>query len=198
MKTLATLFLALLALTCNAASIKLTWDPNPETDLQGYRVYWGPTSRGYTNLIEAGKTNVATVTNLPAGATIYFAVTAYNTNLLESDYSNEVVRTFSTQPQPPANATGQEEKGKLRVVWHTEPASPPGTALPVGVVSIPTGSYVTGTLAASGWRKSFRAYANEDGEAEARGIQTDSGYPVAMTIKAIVFDPVETSVFEMP
>lgn len=51
------LLLTLLILPCfgQKAKIDITWDPNPEGDLAGYRIYYGPTARGYTNLIQLGK-----------------------------------------------------------------------------------------------------------------------------------------------
>ena len=72
-----------------AGPATLTWDPNPESDLGGYRLYWGPAPRSYTNVVSfPGKGNTNSV-ELVSG-TYYFAVTAYSTNGLESDYSNEV------------------------------------------------------------------------------------------------------------
>jgi|GEM_PF-4704807 len=70
--------------------VTLAWDPNSEPDLGGYIVYYGVRSRLYTNAINVGNVTTNTVTGLVEGVLYYFAVTAYNTHGLESDYSDEV------------------------------------------------------------------------------------------------------------
>ena len=84
-------FLLLLIPTARAgaADVTLVWDPNPETDLLGYKVYYGTSSGVYGMGIEVGLQTTYTVTGLATG-TYYFAVTAYNTMRLESEYSNEI------------------------------------------------------------------------------------------------------------
>ncbi len=73
--------------------VTLEWDPNTEEDLSGYKMYWGYASIDYTFSTDVGNQNTYTVTGLIPGMTYYFAVTAYNTEGFESDYSNEVVYT---------------------------------------------------------------------------------------------------------
>ena len=70
-------------------SVNLAWDPNSEPDLAGYRVYFGTGSGNYTQTMEV-ETPSATVPDLTEGVVYYFAVTAYNTEGVESGYSNEV------------------------------------------------------------------------------------------------------------
>lgn len=75
----------------NTANVTLAWDANPETNLAGYRLYHGTASRLYSGSIMVGATVLtATVSNLVAGQTYYFAVTATNIAGLESAYSAEV------------------------------------------------------------------------------------------------------------
>ncbi len=86
----------------------LTWDANSEPDLAGYKVYIGTTSRQYTMIAELGLVTVYDGTvQVPNDAvtTFYFAVTAFDTANLESDYSNEVFQKFDTRipPSPPKN-----------------------------------------------------------------------------------------------
>ncbi len=77
-----------------AGDVTLQWDPNPETDLAGYKVYYGTASRSYTAPISLGLQSSYTVTGLAAG-TYYFSVTAFNQDGLESAFSNEVSTTIS-------------------------------------------------------------------------------------------------------
>jgi len=72
--------------------ITLAWDRNPESDIKGYRLYYGPISRSkanYTSMVEVGNVTEFTLTNLPPGP-YFFAVTAVNLAGRESGYSNEV------------------------------------------------------------------------------------------------------------
>ena len=85
--------------TCATAGekVQLAWDPNTESDLAYYTLYWWSGSTGLTNrLTVAAPATTATVTNLPAGCTIYFVVTASNRSGLESGPSNLV--SYTTAP----------------------------------------------------------------------------------------------------
>lgn len=67
---------------------------NPtNADLAGDKIYQGPASHTYTNIINIGKATNATVTGLLEGSDNYFAATAVSSNGLESDFSNEVKYT---------------------------------------------------------------------------------------------------------
>ena len=70
--------------------IRVLWDPNTETDLDGYRVYWGNTPRAYSNVDIVGNTT-AHEKNINSQVKAYFAVTAYDQSGNESEYSNEAV-----------------------------------------------------------------------------------------------------------
>lgn len=146
MKHLLPLFLA--TSTAYAASVTLTWDPNPEADLAGYRIYYGPSTRNYTNALSfPGRGNTNSVTNLTAG-TYYFAVTAYSTNNLESDYSNEVAITVPGRPPAPTNLRGEFAKPLLQVEWRGKTNSN-GTVTPTGRVLVADGYGNPVTVAAT-------------------------------------------------
>jgi len=68
----------------------LEWDPNPEPTIAGYNVYSGNSSGNYTHVVDVGLQTSVPLTNLMAGATYFFAVTAYDTSRLESPFSDEV------------------------------------------------------------------------------------------------------------
>ena len=78
----------------------MQWDPNTETDLAGYKIYYktefsGPIYDGTGALegdspIDIGDITEFTLHGLLDGADYFFAVTAYNFEALESTYSNEV------------------------------------------------------------------------------------------------------------
>jgi hypothetical protein len=56
----------------------------------GYNVYYGGASGSYTNEINAGNVTTITISGLVAGATYYFAATAYDALGNESDFSSEI------------------------------------------------------------------------------------------------------------
>ena len=73
-----------------AAQIKLAWNANTETDLAGYKVYWGTSSRSYGSPVDAGKVTQYTLTGLTSGISYFVSVTAYDLSNNESGFSSEV------------------------------------------------------------------------------------------------------------
>jgi hypothetical protein len=95
-----------------AASVTLAWDPNAEPDVTGYRVYYGTSSGVYTQSLDAGSATTIAIPNLLDGTTYYFAVTAYNTEALESAWSNEITYTPAlSQNLPPTVTLTTPENG---------------------------------------------------------------------------------------
>ena len=79
------------------AHVTLEWDPNMESDLEGYKLYYGVESRNYSYIIDVGNQTSYTITELQIGETYYFSVSAYNTAGYEGDYSNEVFYTVPVE-----------------------------------------------------------------------------------------------------
>jgi hypothetical protein len=75
--------------------VTLAWDPSGGPALAGYRIHSGTTNGVYTQTIEVGNVTSASVSNLTAGTTYYFVVTAYDTSNRESSPSNEISYTVS-------------------------------------------------------------------------------------------------------
>jgi hypothetical protein len=113
-------------------SIGLAWDANTETDLVGYKVYYGVAPHIYGAPIVVPGTPATPTYTLTgfAGGTYFFAVTAYNASQ-ESGFSNEVSATILPNPPPPtvgpAGPVGP--KGDPGPVG---PAGPQGDIGPVG------------------------------------------------------------------
>jgi hypothetical protein len=85
----ATGLLLLTGLKASAADVTLGWDINPSATVVGYKVYYGVASRVYTNGVNAGATNILTITGLTAGTRYFFAATATDNLGQESPYSSE-------------------------------------------------------------------------------------------------------------
>ncbi len=84
-------------------SVTLSWQPPTEntngsvlTNLAGYNVHYGTQSQSYTSDVQVANSGASTyvVQNLSPG-TYYFAVTAYNSDGSESQYSPEVSTTIN-------------------------------------------------------------------------------------------------------
>jgi hypothetical protein len=76
----------------SGGSATVTWNANTESDLAGYRVFYGTSSRNYPNSISVGKVTTATINGLTVGTTYYFAVKAVDTSGNLSGYSAEVTK----------------------------------------------------------------------------------------------------------
>jgi hypothetical protein len=90
------LFCGIYCLPAPAGDVALAWDSVSAINLAGYKVYYGTTSRSYTNSVSAGTQTTYTIpsSGMNAGKTYYFAVTALNTSGIESAYSNEASKTI--------------------------------------------------------------------------------------------------------
>ncbi|MCP4255486.1 MAG: hypothetical protein GY775_19195, partial [Candidatus Scalindua sp.] len=73
----------------NINQVKISWNANTETDLMGYRVYYGTSSGNYGSPISVGKTKTSCALDLARGMTNYFAVTAVDWSGNESLFSSE-------------------------------------------------------------------------------------------------------------
>jgi len=80
-------------------TVTLGWNANNESDLGGYKVYYGLSQRtcshpdsnncGYSNVIDVGNVTSYYINNLIEGQTYYFSITAYDGSGNESDFSEE-------------------------------------------------------------------------------------------------------------
>ena len=145
----------LIPLLAWAQQVTLSWDPNTEADLAGYKVHYGTVSGSYTNSIDVHKVTTYSVAGLNVGQTYYFSASAYNASGASSGYSNEV-----TYAIPAANGAP------------TAPAVPNGPAAAMVGSSAafttsatdPNGDtidylYDWGNGANSGWGVAARSYA---------------------------------------
>ena len=112
------LILTVLATPAHSADVTLAWDPNTESDLAGYKIYYntglsGPPYDGTGAIegdspIDVGNLTEFTVHCLTDGATCFFVVTAYNSEGLESDCSNEVNTGSSPETSLSISGNGAE------------------------------------------------------------------------------------------
>lgn len=75
-------------------------DGTPLEDLAGFKIYWGVEEGEYTHsaTIETPNASSYVVTGLERGTTYYFAATAFDSEGLESDFSNVATKTTGGIP----------------------------------------------------------------------------------------------------
>jgi len=118
MKKLFTI-LAILAIAgiAQAATVQVTWNPNTEPDLSGYKLYHGTASGQYGEPVDVGNVTGHVMEITPQhGATYYFALTAYDTSGNESGYSDEAT-CFIPDGVKPEKPTGLRAIIKAIVSW---------------------------------------------------------------------------------
>ena len=74
-----------------SAQVTLVWIPNTESDLAGYKVYYGNSSGNYDTNVDVGNQTSYTFSGLVSAKTYYIVATAYDTSGNESTYSDEAV-----------------------------------------------------------------------------------------------------------
>jgi hypothetical protein len=164
----AALLLAALAASAQGQSVTLAWDASPGPGIAGYRLYVGGSSGAYSKVIEVGNVTSNRVSGLVNAATYFFAVTAYDTNNVESDFSDEICFTV-----PSWSVTFAADSGTIStplVASNGKIDQPVGTGLANGgeaaySFNLPNaGNYVVSAmvLAPSEGQNSF--YVNIDGE----------------------------------
>jgi len=72
-----------------ATTIQLSWSPNTEPDLAGYRLRYGTSSGTYTQTLDVGRVTSSTISGLDSNLTYYFVLHAFDTSGNVSLPSNE-------------------------------------------------------------------------------------------------------------
>ena len=133
---LALLLIVLLALQAQVSpqSVTLAWNASPSPGIVGYEIHFGGARGGpYSEMDKVDNVTRATVSGLPLGETIYFAVKAVNDAGLKSPFSNEVAYLVAP-PNPSAtpNPSGPQIEA--------DPASiAPGGSVVVTISNGPAG-----------------------------------------------------------
>lgn len=81
------------SLTLNWGAPTTNSNGTPLTDLAGFNVYYGTSSRNYSYKVDVGNTTGTVISDLSSGMWC-FAVTAYDTSGNESSLSNELCKTI--------------------------------------------------------------------------------------------------------
>lgn len=150
------------------AAVTVAWSASTIGDVAGYRLYEGVAPRTYTNSVDVGNATSVRVAGLVAGATYYFAVTAYDAQGSESDFSEEVEYTVPSGP-PPLTLTSCRKlpsgnftiaasatNGQTCVLLGATNLAPPIIWVPIGTNSADTqGVFTCDDLMATNYSRRF-------------------------------------------
>jgi hypothetical protein len=89
-------------------TVTLGWNPETNSMVAGYKLYFGNASQEYTTVMDVGTNVTALVTNLTQFTNYYFTVTSYAADGTESDPAPEVnlatiPEFFASQPMGDTN-----------------------------------------------------------------------------------------------
>jgi len=140
---LVSIFLLLIPLgvqNVQGASVTLAWDPNPEANLKGYKIYYGYTSGNYSFMVDVGNWTSLTISGLEAGKTYYFAATAYGTAGEESGMSSELEFRYDTPRSDNGLLSKTKASNDTASYTINLSAGPNGSISPSGNITVRRGS----------------------------------------------------------
>lgn len=99
--------------------MQITWKANTDSDLAGYKVYYGTAIGVYTTSVDVKNVLTYSVGNLKEGSTYYVALTAYDTSGNESAKSAEASITMPdvTPPAVPSAPTAVPGAKSIALAW---------------------------------------------------------------------------------
>ncbi len=99
-----------------APAVSMTWIANPESNIAGYKLHFGSSSRNYGTVLNVGAVRSAPLPAMILGRTYYVALSAYDTANRDSPLSAELV-VIASPPAPVADtgfATSSAGQGSLQ------------------------------------------------------------------------------------
>ena len=141
-------------------TVTLSWEANTESDLAGYKIYRGTSSRVYTHIIDVGDVTSFTLT-IDAEVDNYLALTAYDTSGNESGYSSEFVYNSSVGEvergsAPVLTPIGDKQTNEGVALSFTLSASDvDGDALEFAASNLPSGAIFNESTGIFNWTPGF-------------------------------------------
>jgi hypothetical protein len=157
-RTLEVCLVALFILVCRTAAadvITLAWDASPEESV-AYKLYVGTESGNYSQDIDVGTATTFAFSDAVPGQQYCFALTAYWSESLESEKSNEVCG-FSNAPPTldnPGTLSSTVGEPTFLQLTGTDPEGRPltysATGLPPGLSLMASTGYISGSGTTAG------------------------------------------------
>ena len=83
--------LLLVALRGSAENMTIAWTPSTSPEVAGFKIYYGPSSRVYTQALTVGNVSKLVISGLVGGNKYFLAVTSCDETGAESAFSDEIV-----------------------------------------------------------------------------------------------------------
>jgi hypothetical protein len=99
------------------STLLASWQPNPDHDLAGYKVFWGASRRTYTDSLTLGLTFSCLIPGLPNGTRYYSSVVAFDSSGNQSGPSVEQSAVPGLVPRIPASVTLMPFWYGARATW---------------------------------------------------------------------------------
>ena len=102
--------------------VVLTWHPNKESNLRGYKVFRGATPTGSFSKVASVTKNTFTDADLENNRTYYYKVQAFNEEGKESPTSTVIAAETAPSPFSPIILDATSLIASIRLRWTTNPA----------------------------------------------------------------------------
>lgn len=113
-----------------ATALLISWQENTETDLAGYKVYYGTASGQYGSPIDVGRETSCRISDLVSDTTYYMAVTAYDEALNESGFSQELSAYIPVADTSPSlDSDGDGIPDSWEIAYGLDPGNPADASL---------------------------------------------------------------------
>jgi fibronectin type 3 domain-containing protein len=184
--------LCLSSLAWGGMNATVSWNANAESDVVGYKVYYGNASRSYGPGVDAGGGTSLKITNLVEGQLYYFAVTAYTAAGLESDFSNEVSYWVPATNQAPtiSSIANQQTPAntQLRVSFTIGDSETPADTLQVEAVPSNPSLLASLTFSGTGSNRDLilQPAANQTGSSDITLSVSDGALSTSTTFSLVV------------
>ena len=134
-----------------AETLSIEWDPNPEPEVVGYRVFVGPQPGVYTSQVDVGNATSYSLGAVEAGQRLCVAVAAYYAGPTVGNKSAEVCTDTNKPPvlQSPGNQTSAVGAALTLTLVGSDPEGLPvtysATGLPAGLTLNRNTGFISGT-----------------------------------------------------
>jgi len=172
---LLVLFLLMIPQNAHAVNVTLTWDPNEEEDLAGYRIYHREEGQSYNYNTPSweGTETSCTLFDLDDDTTHYFVARAFD---MAGNESVDSGQEFFIPNRPPVlNTIGSKSGQEGQILEFTVTASDPdGDDLTYSAGNLPTGAAFDGATQTFTWAPDYGA----SGNYSVTFTVTDDGTPI--------------------
>ena len=99
-------------------TVLVEWNGNTDSDLAGYKLYRGTNTENLMVLADVGMVTSYLDTDVTNDSTYYYAVTAYDFDNNESEYSDVIKAIPTIRPEAPSDITFRFDSRSIMLMWN--------------------------------------------------------------------------------